>query len=398
MSPAPSHVFPRTLRALVAEREVPLLVAAGLGLALLGAWGAWLGLARLPVLARTSQARVELADRARPLQVLVGGRVLEAWLEVGRPVEAGEPLLVLDSTDVDQRLEQAIQRKEAVDARLEIRRQELELARSASDGAQAVGDRSVGEARARLEEAESMALLAEQERDRTETLLTLGAVSEGDGRQARSLAQQRRAAAEGLARALERARLQAGLDQDDRQLRVQQIVGELKDLEGEQAVLQAELARLTWERDQMVLVAEEPGTLAEVEPIPPGSLVAAGARVATLLPRGAPSPELVVVAFFPPGEALGRLAPAQPGRLRLTGFPWGQYGSIPLQVERVSSEIRDGLLRVELGVPQDLRTAVPLQHGLPGSVEVEVERARPLDLLLRAAGRMVSAPEPGEVQ
>jgi membrane fusion protein (multidrug efflux system) len=35
---------------------------------------------------------------------------------------------------------------------------------------------------------------------------------------------------------------------------------------------------------------------------------------------------------------------------------------------------------------------VPLQHGLPGSVEVEVERASPAALTLRTAGQLLTAP------
>jgi len=33
-----------------------------------------------------------------------------------------------------------------------------------------------------------------------------------------------------------------------------------------------------------------------------------------------------------------------------------------------------------------------LQHGLPGSAEVEVERLTPAKIVLRAAGQMLTAP------
>ena len=36
--------------------------------------------------------------------------------------------------------------------------------------------------------------------------------------------------------------------------------------------------------------------------------------------------------------------------------------------------------------------AIPLQHGLPGTVEVEVDRVSPAALVLRHAGRMLSTP------
>ena len=52
---------------------------------------------------------------------------------------------------------------------------------------------------------------------------------------------------------------------------------------------------------------------------------------------------------------------------------------------KVGSEVRDGRVRVELAVLSK-RSPVPLQHGLPGTLEVELERVAPFILALRAAG------------
>jgi hypothetical protein len=54
-------------------------------------------------------------------------------------------------------------------------------------------------------------------------------------------------------------------------------------------------------------------------------------------------------------------------------------------VSSSASELRDGRVRVELaltGRPAGMR----LQHGLPGRVEIEVERLSPAALVMRAAG------------
>jgi membrane fusion protein (multidrug efflux system) len=59
-------------------------------------------------------------------------------------------------------------------------------------------------------------------------------------------------------------------------------------------------------------------------------------------------------------------------------------------VSAVASEIRDGGVRVELTLA-GTGTRVPLQHGLPGTVEVSIERVTPAQLVFRAAGQMVSA-------
>ena len=64
-------------------------------------------------------------------------------------------------------------------------------------------------------------------------------------------------------------------------------------------------------------------------------------------------------------------------------------------MSRLASEVRAGRVRVELDVlPSD--TEVPLQHGLPGTLEVEVERTSPLVLVLRAAGKMINSAPPPE--
>jgi hypothetical protein len=58
------------------------------------------------------------------------------------------------------------------------------------------------------------------------------------------------------------------------------------------------------------------------------------------------------------------------------------------RVERVANEPRDGRIRVELALRPFSRSRLPLQHGLPGLVEVEVERVTPAALVLRTVGKV----------
>jgi hypothetical protein len=60
-------------------------------------------------------------------------------------------------------------------------------------------------------------------------------------------------------------------------------------------------------------------------------------------------------------------------------------------VTAVADELRDGLVRVELGVGA-LPPNLPLSHALPGSVEIEVERVRPAWLVLRSLGGLLTRP------
>jgi membrane fusion protein (multidrug efflux system) len=78
--------------------------------------------------------------------------------------------------------------------------------------------------------------------------------------------------------------------------------------------------------------------------------------------------------------------------MRLDGFPWAQYGAVPATVETVAGEVRDGTVRVELAPDASPSLPVPMQHGLPGSVEVRVERVAPVALALRAAGQFIASP------
>jgi hypothetical protein len=101
---------------------------------------------------------------------------------------------------------------------------------------------------------------------------------------------------------------------------------------------------------------------------------------------------LKIMTDFLPPAALGRIQPGQPARLRLEGFPWTQYGAVSATVASVASEVRDGWVRVELAVHPDAAPPIPLQHGLPGTVEVEVDHVSPATLVLRTAGLLFTGP------
>jgi multidrug resistance efflux pump len=92
-----------------------------------------------------------------------------------------------------------------------------------------------------------------------------------------------------------------------------------------------------------------------------------------------------------PLTALAHVRPGQPARLYLNGFPWTRYGTIPTTVTSVSSRIHDGQAQVELAISPDSVPPIPLQHGLTGTVEIEIERVSPATLVLRAAGQLAAS-------
>jgi membrane fusion protein (multidrug efflux system) len=101
-----------------------------------------------------------------------------------------------------------------------------------------------------------------------------------------------------------------------------------------------------------------------------------------------------VVAEFAPSDAVGRVLPGQAARVRLSGFSWTEFGMLDAVVDQVASEPRDGTIRVELRLASTRAPAIPVQHGLPGSVEVEIERVAPWVLVLRDVGARVAQSTP----
>jgi membrane fusion protein (multidrug efflux system) len=69
---------------------------------------------------------------------------------------------------------------------------------------------------------------------------------------------------------------------------------------------------------------------------------------------------------------------------------------LDVSVERIASEPREGAIRVELGLDPSANARIPLEHGLPGSVRIEIQRTTPAALVLRAIGGSEGAAAPAQ--
>src|SRR5262249_21350908 len=127
--------------------------------------------------------------------------------------------------------------------------------------------------------------------------------------------------------------------------RLVELRGKAVQLDGEVAAEVEAIRRLEHEVELRVIRAPVSGRVGHVADLPAGSVVAAGQVFGAIVPPGEPR----AVALFP-AASLGRIRPGQPARLRLDGFPWTQYGTIPATVARVGGEPSGGRIRVELAL------------------------------------------------
>lgn len=373
--------FSRTTRALQADGARGAWWVWGLAALGLAAWGGWFVFAGVGVVEVSRQARLEVARAPHAVAAQQAGALVRSTLVIGQRVQAGDVLAELDTTGARLQLAEEAARAATVGPRLASLQAELAAQADALAADQQAAQAALQAAQARVAEARAAADFAGEQARRVAADARAGGGAEVDA--LRAAAEARRLAAQHDALVADARRLALDAETRQRQGRVQaQALRRAQAaLDGELQASRAVQARLAQQVERFVVRAPVAGTVAEVQALAPGAWVGEGQKLATVVPEG----ELVVVAEFDPASALGRLRPGQRATLRLDGFPWAQYGSVPAQVQRVAGELRGSTLRVELRPEPGAR--VPLQHGLPGRVEVDVERTSPFALLLRAAGR-----------
>jgi membrane fusion protein (multidrug efflux system) len=224
---------------------------------------------------------------------------------------------------------------------------------------------------------------AEEEAEFYTRLQGRGLAAQLDLVRTRAEVHKRRAAADTLRLAIGRLEVEQQTRERDRLARLERLKREVIQMEGDIATATATLERLRHEIEHRHIRAPVAGRIGETATLHSGAVVREGETLGAILPPSV----LKVVAYFLPSVALGRLHSGQPARLRLAGFPWIQYGSLAATVTSVAHEVRDGQIRVELHLMPDAASPIPLQHGLPGTVEVEVERVAPAVLVLRIIGQ-----------
>jgi membrane fusion protein (multidrug efflux system) len=375
--------FSCTLRALEAEqpgRRGPVLLLLGFPVL----WGAWAVLVRIPLWEATETARLEVASATHPLTAVVGGRVVERRLSLGQEVKSGEAVVFLDAESERRALKEKQARRQALERQLAALRQEMQVEAAALLAFQEARDVALQESKAHAVEAQVRAELAERQAEMTRRLRSKQAATLEEYRRDAAEAQARRSASSGQSLAVERLQKDRTVAEAERRARLARLESEARKLEGESAVEAAGIHRLEHEIALLIVHAPVDGRVGELGEQRVGAVVHSGEKLGSVVPSGMPH----AVALFP-AASVGRIRRGQRARLRLDGYPWAQWGTLSATVAQVGNEPIEGRVRVELRLGPNKDTAIPLEHGLPGTAEIEVERATPIQVVLRAAGQFL---------
>ena len=378
--------FSRSLRTLHGDSYGPAARGLLIAVCFAGAWAAWCSLAKITLYEVTDTARLEVNRAIYPVQASMAGRVVSSALLMGREVKAGEILVELDAEPEKLQIREQRAKLAALTPTAAALRAQIEAEQQARIQEQQAARVSSEQAGASAREAAAPAAFAEDDAHRLSQLRADGLIAEREYLRSKADAEKFRAAAEGQKIAIRRIEQEQRTREGDRATRIRGLETDISRIESQIPEIQAAIRRLEYDVERRVLRSPVSGKLGEAAILGKGSVLREGDKICTILPDG----RLAVTAQFPPPAALGRIRPGQTAKLRLNGFPWTQYGSITATVSKVADEVRDGTVRVEFQV--DAAQKIPLQHGLPGTVEVRIEQVTPLALVLRNAGQMLTEP------
>ena len=382
--------FSRTTRSLANDTARYAILIWLVAAAMLAGWLGWFFFGSVHVYEISKKARIEVQQAAHSVEAVIQGRIASTSLIIGMEVKAGDVLVELDASTEKLRLQEEQARLRAIPPRIESLRKEIalrELSRTEDrQAAQAAADA----ARFRSKEAMASADFAKDNARRMKDESGFGSVAQIDALRALSEAQKLSASSDAMASEIRRVESEALNRAHQNQAQVQSLNSALVALEGEMGTIEATIERLKLDIEKHLVRSPVAGRIGDAPPLRAGANVSLAQKLAVVVPSGG----LLIVADFQPAAVIGRIKPGQSARMRLDGFPWAQYGTIEAKVSRVGSEIRDGQVRVEFVVVSASDKKMVMQHGLPGSIEVQVDRAPPVVMVLRAAGQMLSTPPP----
>lgn len=378
--------FARTYSLLLADRSHHQIWTLASAVILLGAWICWASWAQITLYEVSPKARVELDSATYPVESPLLGRVVQTNLHVGQAVHRGDVLVEIDPIPdlLQLRQQQAAAgglEAELVHLRMQIGGEEkvrLEEQRSATVSAE--------EAQNRVREAGATVDYAKAELSRVQRLQHEGLASDRDVEKAAAELGRQRAVVATMESATRRIPQEQLTHERERDVRIARLQGEIASLQTQRNTLSAGMDRASYEIERRVVRAPIDGRIGETEILRTGAVVQPGERLASIVPSG----RLIVAAEFRANAAFGRIQVGQTARMRLDGFPWAEFGAVQAKVSQVAAEIRESNVRVEFEIQAASSFRGKLEHGMPGTVDVAVERTTPLALVLRTAGQWLT--------
>jgi len=396
-----AYPFERTLRSLngyESGTRVLLVVLVMLGV---GGLIIWAVVAEVPIVKVSSQARIEPHNAVYRIEPPSAGRVVRSVMNLDEEVKEGDILIEFDTRAERLELEQSKATVAALEQELGVIRQQIANKETETSATGKVDEVAIKEAIEREAEIAPRHKLA-QERAQLALKSPTGSISElekleratdvdalGFAKTAQSLAITR----------LKREQYVKG------QTLTAQMLGlkreELRTT-GQMRELKVQIQKLEYQIEKKHYRAPASGRLVDVAELGAGAFIADGQRVGTIVANDA---DVRVRARFPK-EDVGMIQPGQTAQLKLDGYPWTIYGTVPARVTRVGTEPGQqatpeaipNTVRVELDieVPSDPR--IQIRHGMTATVEVEIARVSPVALLMRSIGEWRSDPHADDHQ
>ena len=388
LPPAPVP-FRSTLQSLAIDNATDRRAVGGLMVAAAIAWGIWSMIARVPIYATSDLARLESQQSTYRIAPAVDGHISRADLQLGQTVRKGQILVELDSTTPRNALEEGATRVAALRRDVVALERQLQAEMRAFEADRARQAVAIQEAGAATEEAAAQLEAARRQSDDLAKLRAAGIAADASAAAAAQEAKARLARMTTLNLGRQRLESTRTVSAAEAQSRLATLQAQRTRLEGDVAIAEHAMAQRVHDIELRRIIAPVSGRIGELQNVHVGTFISAGTGLGTVVP----DQSLRIVADLSP-DLMTRVRAGEPARFRYEGRSTLTHGSVAAVVTRTGTEVRDGTFEVILAPVGGQTPAIPLTHGLRGSIDIEVERLSPLNLLLRRAGELTEPRRP----
>src|SRR3569832_1883881 len=193
-----ANSFSQTTRSLFGVLSFFVVFLWLLALVLLGAWTAWFLLVPVTVYEVSKTARVEVERAAHPIAAQTNGKVLSTAMQLEKPVQAGDMLMVLDARSEQLALAEEEARLKSIPPQLAAIERQIVNEEQAAERLATAASNAVSEARQRHREALTAAKFAKEHSLRLDKLKNSGSVAQIDALRANVEAEKTQSIADAL--------------------------------------------------------------------------------------------------------------------------------------------------------------------------------------------------------